>query len=1059
MILPRLLRAGLVLALGTLLGRAAEPPNDWFAPWVDKPPLKVGVILPPRVRTPQWPLKDARTLVSDEEVRQARANVAQYPAAREVADGILRGAAYWLDWDDAALRDLIASAEVPRAFDLCPAGCPKCGKRIFEVAKSTYPWIIDPKRPFKVQCPICKTVFPSNDYGRFYRSGFKDRSDFDGPYVDDGRGWVAPDGERYWFVAHANHWTWYWHPQADHPSIMRACEYLGRAYLLTGDRRYAHKAAVILHRIAEVYPNMDHESQSRYGEIYPVTDHQRYTGKVVNAIWESYLTTQFAETYDFVWETIDSDRALQESTGKDGRALRAFIEANLLEDAIDAYYEVKTRGNYGMHQRSLLTLAVVRQHADNRRYLADVVDKPDGTMFLGLRHALYSLIWRDGQPYEVGDYNFTWVQNITSVTGLLDKLGYDVRREPRLKRLLDAPLDAIIAGNFTPAIGDSQTVYGSAVGKDAGLYQQAWRTFGDPRYARFLAGFGATGAGSFQSFASLLHPPVPTPADAPAPGRLLEPQPSRLISGFGLSLMNNPADTTGFSLYHGFHVSHFHCDRLHFDIFSHGQTMMPDLGYPDGANTMVSGIHTWSLSSVAHNTVTVDAGMQPGNAPGIVELQADGPWARAAVVNAPGTYPQCDVYRRAMVMVDVDPARSYFVDFFEVRGGRQHDYSVHGPPGEFRLSGEARWSDPAPGTLAGEHVAVGELYDDPVRAANGPKLGYFGYRGSGFQHLVNVRRLQSGTWSADYTHERDPHAQLRLRVLPQAGQETMLAEARVSPVKFPQLLRYVIARRQASTGPLASTFVSVIEPHDGTPYLKSALRLDLANGTAVLVQRVDGRTDVIIAGSPQATKRLDVAGHALVTDARLAVFTLDAQGAVERVWFADGRQAEANGISFMAAPAWQGTVTAVDPAAGTVRVRPETGAAGRDASALAGRVASFVAGGTPTANSVTAARWDGDELVVSLRDDLRLGLVSLTSVAPQRLETASKLILGRACLGAGLRNPAGRVVGRIRDTSDYAIVPQQPFAPDALRAGDELWLTQVEAGDRFEVPAVLTWSR
>ena len=54
------------------------------------------------------------------------------------------------------------------------------------------------------------------------------------------------------------------------------------AYLLTGDVRYAHKAAVILHRVAEVYPNMDHETQSRYGEIYAVTDHQRYTGKVVN---------------------------------------------------------------------------------------------------------------------------------------------------------------------------------------------------------------------------------------------------------------------------------------------------------------------------------------------------------------------------------------------------------------------------------------------------------------------------------------------------------------------------------------------------------------------------------------------------------------------------------------------------------------------------------------------------------------------------------------------------------------------------------------------------------
>ena len=64
------------------------------------------------------------------------------------------------------------------------------------------------------------------------------------------------------------------------------------------------------------------------------------------------------------------------------------------------------------------------------------------------------------------------------------------------------PIDSIITGRFTPAIGDSQTIYGSAVGKDAGLYQQAYRTYGDLRYARFLAGFDATGDNSFRSRAA-----------------------------------------------------------------------------------------------------------------------------------------------------------------------------------------------------------------------------------------------------------------------------------------------------------------------------------------------------------------------------------------------------------------------------------------------------------------------------------------------------------------------------------------------------------------------------
>jgi hypothetical protein len=458
--------------------------NDWRVPGDPLPPLPVGEILNARVRAPQFPLKDRRTLFSDTEIALARANVALYESARKTAGEIMLAARYWLEWDDAALRELITSAEVPRAFDCTPAGCPKCGKKIFEAAKSTYPWRIDPKLPFKVQCPVCESIFPSNDYGRFYRSGFKDRRDFDGPYVDDGRGWVAPDGERYWFVAHANHWTWYWHPQADNPALIRGCEALGRAYLLTGDNRYAHKAAVILHRVAEVYPNMDHATQSRYGEILARTQNERYSGKVVNAIWESYVSAQFAETYDAVWETIDGDSALHALLGKDGREIRAFIEANLLEEIIDAYYEVKTRGNYGMHQRSLLQAALVRQHANNARYIADVVDKPDGAIFLGLRYALQSSVWRDGHPYEVGDYNFTWVQNLTSIIGLLAKLGIDLAGLPRFRRLFDAPLATICTGRLTPAIGDSQNVYAALVGRDGGVFQQALRVYGDPRYSR-----------------------------------------------------------------------------------------------------------------------------------------------------------------------------------------------------------------------------------------------------------------------------------------------------------------------------------------------------------------------------------------------------------------------------------------------------------------------------------------------------------------------------------------------------------------------------------------------
>ncbi len=164
-------------------------------------------LMPPKVREPQFPLKTDRTLVSDEQIATARQNVAQYDTAKAIADTIVSRADEWRAWDDDALRKLVPTADVPRAFNVGTAGCPKCGKEIYEKG-GTYPWIIDPKKPFKVTCPVDGTTYPSNDYAAFYASGLEDRSLLTGDYPDDGWGWTGPNGEKYWFVAYANHWTW-----------------------------------------------------------------------------------------------------------------------------------------------------------------------------------------------------------------------------------------------------------------------------------------------------------------------------------------------------------------------------------------------------------------------------------------------------------------------------------------------------------------------------------------------------------------------------------------------------------------------------------------------------------------------------------------------------------------------------------------------------------------------------------------------------------------------------------------------------------------------------------
>lgn len=1052
--------ATLVVGSAACVLNARDP---WFPDGPVQPQIPHGVLLTQKVRTPQFPLKTARTLHTDAEIARLRANVAHFPAAQALAGEVMKEARYWAAWSDQDLHDLVTTAEVPRAVELCNAGCPVHGRKIYEgINGSSYPWIVDPRQPFKVKCPIGGEVYPDNDYGAYYRSGFKDRSRLQGKIVDDGWGWVAPDGQRYWFVAHANHMVLQG-PGLESRCVITGIRQLSRAYLLTGDRRFAHKAAVLLHRIAEVYPTMNYEQQSRFGQLMGAQG-TRYTGKIVNLIWESYqVAPGLSEAYDSIWETIDGDTALQQFYGQTGEQIRACIEANYLEDAIDAYFEDKMRGNYGTHQRALLQLAVVRQHGDNRRYLGEVLHRAEGHLLrLGFDYALYNLVNRDGMPHESPDYNFVWTRILAASAELLRKLGYDLATMPRLRRMFDAPLDFVTIGQLSPPLGDSSTRYAPLIGKDSLTYQRGLRLYGDPRYAAYLAGIGATGDQTFGSFEALFDPPLPRRETSPNV-RVVPPQPSRIFSGYGYAILNHPADTRSLGIFYGLHVAHYHHDRLHFDLFAHGQDLTPDLGYPDGANEFNAGIFTWSKTTISHNTVTVDAHRQPANPAGHLRLFADGPFARAVTVDADGTYPQTTTYRRTLVMVDVPGAgdQGYAVDFFDVTGGRQHDYSLHGPTGTFTTLG-SHWSPPAPGTLAGPDVAVGALYDDPGRGAEDFKGSYLNYAGSGFQHLVRVQHLQSGadTFVAEYTHDKDPRAHLRIRVLPQDGQDLMTAEARVSPMKYPELVKFIVARRVAApaAGSLTSAFCAVLEPFGTAPFISAAHRLDLTNGAVATITRMNGERDIVV--HHQGT---DTALYAredtppIATDAEVAVVTLDANHQPIRAFFAGGSFLQL-GEHRLTAAGLTGTVTAVNVAAGQLRVRLAGGSPPPNLGLLSGRVLHLTNALRDTVQTITSVRLEGGELVFTLKDDLRVGLVHVASAEGATLTTKTALPLAPNYRGVTLCDHADVPLATVVEAKNGVLTFTGPPA-GKVTSGDDVWLVDAAVGETVRVPAVLSWLR
>lgn len=1003
----------------------------------DKPWLKT--------REPAYPLKTKRALVSDEEIARARENIAKYPGAKKLADQIIKEADQWAAWGDQELVDLITDSRVPRAFETGTAGCARCGHAMYQKF-GQYGWIIDPKQPFKVKCPNCGAVFPSNDYAAYYKSDMKEKVGWDTEYVDDGWGWQGPSGEKFWFVAYYNHWMW-------HREMVPGVKSLARAYLLTGDKKYAHKAAVMLHRIAQVYPGMDHARQSRYGQMMAAKGID-YPGKVVNAIWETSLIQSLAEAYDAVWETVDGDEELQKLTAKRGEAIRAFIEANILEDGIDAYYSGKVRGNFGMHQNSLAHLALVRQFGPTDQWLDELLERSESqTARLGLNYALYDLIYRDGIPSESSPgYNFIWVEKVSELGELFEKTGREVFANPRVKRLYNGVLDEVVIGKKTPSLGDSGGVYADLTGKDAQTFQTAFRHYKDPRYAAWLSSFKATGDGGFKTFGSLFQPAIEGTTEK------LPPAKSRLLAGAGIGILNNRNDSVAMVMQYGLHHGHGHFDRLNIDVFANGQAMTPDLGYPDAMNEFVPGIFTWSKNTVSHNTVVVDAKKQSGNACGTVEIFVDGPFARVMEVEAKETYEECATYRRNVVMVDVDADRSYFVDVFTVSGGNEHDYSLHGPPGEFKAIG-GKWGEKQKGTLAGENVDLAAFYDAPEMGATGYSGGFGRYEGSGFQHLFNVQKLERGEWAGEWMHQLDKEAKVRIRVLEEEGQQVMLADAKVSPVKHPEMLKYIIDRHELKDGEkrLVSRYVSVMEPFKGEAFIESAKREELdGHGLAVAIARVGGVTDVVIYDATAQVKK--IAARNLVTDAQQAVVTFDATGKAKRAFFAGGSYLEVDGQK-LEGKAIKGEIVGTEPGKSAVRVKLTSGAI-VDASQFVGRMAHFANDQRRTVHPIREASVQGEELVLTLADDLIVGRAKIETVENDALMTKTSLPLAAVYRGTTAMRGDWKSGQTVREVDGGKITFALPSSGDhSFKAGDDVWLVNVGKGDRIELPAVVSWER
>jgi hypothetical protein len=841
--------------------------------------------------------KQAGLTVTAAERANAVRNAARFPWAAAEREAAVRAAEPWRLRSDEALWDLVPGQELPRSIHVFKVSnsnkialCPHCKDGI--VPFGNYPWITDVfTRTWKIECPNCHAIYPKNDFGAYYRSardvhGFfrRDKGDarllFNAEHpdptdplhtygVDAGYGWQEPGGERWDFIAVYTQWGLW-------PQIRAGIAALAGAYTVTNETEYAHKCGVLLARLADVYPDMDWHPL--YEQGFSHSDGLSGYGRVEGCIWECGNGTVWALAYDQVFDGLKSDPDLARFVGAkhrqenltpidDPRRLCAHIEKGLIEEIVVGVKDGRLAGNQGMHQTTMIAAAFALDRPDETPGLiawtfapgrrTNSPDTPGRRKVTGgdLAHVLVGLMDRDGLGDEgAPGYSESWAANLQQVADLLEidprYRRYSLYRNyPKFRRFFYLSERWTCLDAVTPPIGDSgSTGAWGVLGRRPATLLRAFRVYRDPELAR--SAWKAAGEkrenvhGSiFETDPEALQRAVAACVQKPDP-----PLESRLMDGFGLAILQTPHPENGRALwlYYGRNTGHGHLDRLNLGLYAENIDMLPDLGYPEYASGRPRDL-AWTRNNAAHNVPIVDGQAQQPSYTGHVRAFEPEGRVRLVDVASDGIYADAATTRRTACLVDVDDRNSYVVDIVRVRGGAEHTLGWHGPSDQVTTTGLALQKQEQ-GTFAGPDVALEALAPDWNDRA-------------GYAFLYNVERDDRPplSFTMDYRGEdlrgriapgREPH--LRLHNLT-ALQEAALADGDPPQNRkgVPRRLRYLLLTRRGRA--LESVFVTVLEPYDREPFLRSVRLVPAQSDTPgvhpVVVEVVtkDGRTDLLIA--------------------------------------------------------------------------------------------------------------------------------------------------------------------------------------------------------------------
>ena len=862
--------------------------------------------------------KTSSALYPPHVIEGLRSNVAEGQWAAPIREQIVNAAAPWHAMDDAALWELMFGATLPRAWMVWSDGhSPITGEPV-----PMYNWKMDAMdHPWKVQDPTSGEWFPKNDFKAYHDSGLDDHGVFDESLadrallfntehpdptdplylfgVDDRHGYVNEKGERWRFIAaYLIYGQW-------KQAVLGGIGKLSAAYVVTGDTAYAHKAAILLDRVADLYPTFDFQPQ---GIMYEGPGTAGYVSTWHDACEE---TRELALAYDMIYPALSEDTTLVsflsakatkhglENLKSTFADIQQNIEGRILRDAL-AHPE-KIHSNY---PRAEICQAVITR----------TLQAPDEALWAILDPMLEKATAVDGVTGEKGLANYTafTIQSLAQFLAEFSKADPDflpavLARQPRIHDTYRFHIDTLCLDRYYPLSGDTGS-YAFPIDRYVGMnflqpgagawpltpstYRLLWDLYtatDDVAFAQTLyhanndtvAGlpydiFGADPEGFQRDLAAVIE----------THGANIELT-SVNKEAWHLAILRSGegANRRALWLDYDSEGAHSHRDGMNLGLFAHGLDVLPEMGYPAvqyGGWESPKG--RWYHRTAAHNTVLVDEKDQPVGV-GKTTLWLDeaplqGIRAEGAAMNRSGRY------ERSALLIDVDDERFYVVDVFRVSGGERHTKFVQSHFGSLEVNGIT----PQPVANFGDDVQTRNVMLDPNTEA-----GWQSRWTMQDQYGLLAKDATVGMYMTDLT----------------SGAFGGTAEAWVATGGYDanndQWIPRVVVDHQGDD--LQSTFVAVYEVNRGKLSTMDISRLALQspsgaplpdNHVALLIRQTTGESDVLILRDPMEPGESEVTlpdGTTVKSDGDVVLLRRSKAGEVLYGGLAGGTKLQSEGFT------------------------------------------------------------------------------------------------------------------------------------------------------------------